>query len=104
MTNITLAESDQQGVLISLSSALQELLAEVSHKDDNKTVGQKLWRLMVHALAWAICIGSTTASVFSVYHFSEYMHQVRFLQFVKSWLPETLKWMLIQPELSYWNY
>lgn len=55
---------------------LQELLTEVSHKDDNKTLGQKLWRLMVHALAWAICIGGTTASVFAIYHFSEHMHRV----------------------------
>lgn len=55
----------------------QELLAEVIHKDDSKTASQKLWRLMVHALAWSICIGSTTASVLSIYHFSEYMHQVR---------------------------
>lgn len=56
---------------------LQELLTEFSHKDGSKTVAQKLWELMVHALAWAICIGSTTASVFAIYHFSEYMHQVR---------------------------
>lgn len=70
---------------------LQELLTEVSHKDHHKTVGQKLWRVMVHALAWAICIGTTTASVFSIYLFSEYMHRVRaddelifrFLQFVR---------------------
>lgn len=78
MTSIRLAVS----TLMAASSLsrllfLQELLTEVSHKDGNKTVSQKLWRLMVHALAWTICIGSTIASVFSIYHFSEYMHQVR---------------------------
>lgn len=92
MTNIALASAASRGCSsLSFLLFLQELLTEVSQKDDSKTVNQKLWRLMVHALAWAICIGSTTASVFSIYHFSEYMHQVRrddefifrFLQFVR---------------------
>eukprot|EP00066_Takifugu_rubripes_P021508 XP_011610774.1 PREDICTED: transmembrane channel-like protein 6 [Takifugu rubripes] len=58
-----------------ICTQLKELLAEVSHKDDTKTAGQKLWRLMVHALAWAICIGSTTASVVSIFYFSDNMHR-----------------------------
>lgn len=88
MTNMTLAS------LLSSLLFLQELLTEVDNKDDSKTVGQKLWRWMVHALAWAICVGSTTASVFAIYYFSEYMHQVRRgddFSFRFLGLPETLK-------------
>ncbi|XP_053191813.1 transmembrane channel-like protein 6b [Scomber japonicus] len=54
---------------------LKELLAEVSHKQDKVTVCQKLWRLTVHGLAWAICIGSITACVSGIYFFSEHMHK-----------------------------
>lgn len=41
------------------------------------TVCQKLSRLMVHGLAWAICIGSNTACVYAIYWFSDHMHKVR---------------------------
>ncbi|CAK6973424.1 transmembrane channel-like protein 6b [Scomber scombrus] len=54
---------------------LKELLAEVSHKQDKVTMCQKLWRLTVHGLAWAICIGSITACVSGIYFFSEHMHK-----------------------------
>uniref|UniRef100_H3D965 Transmembrane channel-like protein n=1 Tax=Tetraodon nigroviridis TaxID=99883 RepID=H3D965_TETNG len=57
-----------------ICTQLKELLTEVGHKDDDTTLGQQLWRVAVHALAWTICIGSTAASVFSIYQFSEYMH------------------------------
>lgn len=40
------------------------------------TACQKLSRLMVHGLAWAICIGGNAACVYAIYHFSEHMHQV----------------------------
>ncbi|XP_054635974.1 transmembrane channel-like protein 6b isoform X2 [Dunckerocampus dactyliophorus] len=58
-----------------ICTQLKELLAEVSHKHSKNTVCQKLWRLAVHSLAWAICIASTTACVLSIYYFSGYMHQ-----------------------------
>nr|XP_020451787.1 transmembrane channel-like protein 6 [Monopterus albus]XP_020451788.1 transmembrane channel-like protein 6 [Monopterus albus] len=54
---------------------LKELLAEVSYKSVQNTTCQKLGRLMVHGLAWAICIANTAACVFGVCRFSEYMHQ-----------------------------
>lgn len=56
---------------------LQELLAEVKQRDVNTTICQKLWRLVAHGVAWAICIASTTACVLGVYYFSDHMHQVR---------------------------
>uniref|UniRef100_A0A8C9YJG1 Transmembrane channel-like protein n=1 Tax=Sander lucioperca TaxID=283035 RepID=A0A8C9YJG1_SANLU len=46
-----------------ISTQLKELLAEVNQKHVKNTACQKLWRLMVHGLAWTICIGSTTACV-----------------------------------------
>lgn len=58
-----------------ICTQLKELLAEVNHKHVKKTLCQKFGRLMVHGLAWAICIASTTACVFGIYYFSEYMHQ-----------------------------
>lgn len=54
---------------------LKELLAEVNHKNVMNTACQKLSRLMVHGLAWAICIGGNAACVYAIYHFSEHMHQ-----------------------------
>lgn len=58
-----------------ICTQLKELLAEVNHKDVKNTGCQKLWRLTVHGIAWAICIGSTTASVVGIYFFSHHMHQ-----------------------------
>ncbi|XP_033480543.2 transmembrane channel-like protein 6b [Epinephelus lanceolatus] len=58
-----------------ICTQLKELLAEVNHKHVKKTSCQKFGRLMVHGLAWAICIASTTACVLGIYYFSEYMHQ-----------------------------
>ncbi|XP_070683893.1 transmembrane channel-like protein 6b [Pempheris klunzingeri] len=58
-----------------ICTQLKELLAEVNHKNVNNTLCQKLWRLTVHGLAWAICIGSTAACVSGIYHFSDHMHQ-----------------------------
>ncbi|RVE75761.1 hypothetical protein OJAV_G00002120 [Oryzias javanicus] len=54
---------------------LKELLAEVVQKKEKNSPCQALWRLMVHGLAWAICIGATAGCVISVYFFSEYMHK-----------------------------
>ncbi|XP_071381230.1 transmembrane channel-like protein 6b [Centroberyx affinis] len=58
-----------------ICTQLKELLAEVTHKHVKKTMSQRLWRLMVHGLAWAICIGSTIACALAVYYFSEFMHK-----------------------------
>uniref|UniRef100_A0A3P8T8T7 Transmembrane channel-like protein n=1 Tax=Amphiprion percula TaxID=161767 RepID=A0A3P8T8T7_AMPPE len=58
-----------------ICTQLKELLAEVNHKRVKNTVGQKLCRLMVHGLAWTICIVSTAACVTGIYFFSDYMHQ-----------------------------
>ncbi|XP_056265425.1 transmembrane channel-like protein 6b isoform X2 [Pseudoliparis swirei] len=60
-----------------ICTQLKELLAEVNHKHVKNTRCQKLWRLMVHGLAWAICIASTTACVLAIYYFSGHMHQTQ---------------------------
>uniref|UniRef100_A0A8C6WQP7 Transmembrane channel-like protein n=1 Tax=Neogobius melanostomus TaxID=47308 RepID=A0A8C6WQP7_9GOBI len=54
---------------------IKELLAEVSHKQVKSTRCQKLGRLTVHALAWAICIASSTGCAFGIYYFCEHMHK-----------------------------
>ncbi|XP_054460237.1 transmembrane channel-like protein 6b [Anoplopoma fimbria] len=58
-----------------ICTQLKELLAEVNHKHVKNTVCQKVWRLTVHGLAWAICIASTTACVLAIYYFSDFMLQ-----------------------------
>lgn len=58
-----------------ICTRIKELLAEVNHKQVKSTWCQKLWRVTVHGLAWAICIASTTGCAFGVYFFSEHMHK-----------------------------
>ncbi|XP_061625842.1 transmembrane channel-like protein 6b isoform X2 [Phyllopteryx taeniolatus] len=58
-----------------ICTQLKELLAEVNHQHSKNTLCQKLWRVAVHCLAWAICVASTTACVLCIYYFSEYMHR-----------------------------
>ncbi|XP_040001994.1 transmembrane channel-like protein 6b [Xiphias gladius] len=58
-----------------ICTQLKELLAEVNHRHVKNTVCQKVWRLLVHALAWAICMAGTAACVLGIYFFSNYMHQ-----------------------------
>ncbi|KAM4604329.1 transmembrane channel-like protein 6b isoform 1-T2 [Polymixia lowei] len=58
-----------------ICTQLKELLAEVNHKQEQKSACQRLGRLTVHVLAWAICVGSTAACVLGVYHFSNFMHK-----------------------------
>ncbi|KAI9533887.1 hypothetical protein NQZ68_018255 [Dissostichus eleginoides] len=58
-----------------ICTQLKELLAEVSHKQVKNTRCQRLWRLMVHGLAWTICVASTTACVLAIYYCSDHMHQ-----------------------------
>ncbi|XP_062311923.1 transmembrane channel-like protein 6b, partial [Osmerus eperlanus] len=52
-----------------------ELLAELGRGQEQRSWAQRLWRLTVHSLAWAICTGSTVACALAVYYFSEYMHK-----------------------------
>ncbi|KAF7656022.1 hypothetical protein LDENG_00047380 [Lucifuga dentata] len=58
-----------------ICTQVKELLSEVNHKKVKKSVCQNLWRLTVHGLAWAICLGSTAACLLAIYYFSEYVHQ-----------------------------
>ncbi|XP_037328685.2 transmembrane channel-like protein 6b isoform X3 [Pungitius pungitius] len=58
-----------------ICTQLKELLAEVNHKHVKNTGCQKLWRMMVHGLAWTICLASTIACVLAIYYFSDHMHQ-----------------------------
>lgn len=80
---------------LSLISSLQELLAEVNHKDANNTACQKLWRLMIHGLAWVICIGSTIGCVLGIYYFSDYMHKVSRVVFMLQSAPVISNKLLI---------
>ncbi|KAK5617905.1 hypothetical protein CRENBAI_024815 [Crenichthys baileyi] len=56
---------------------LKELLAEVNQRHNKNTALQKLWRLMVHGLAWTICIAGTTGCVIAIYFSSDYVHKQR---------------------------
>ncbi|XP_041839862.1 transmembrane channel-like protein 6b isoform X2 [Melanotaenia boesemani] len=58
-----------------ICTQLKELLAEVDQKHVTNTACQKLWRLMVHGLAWTICIAGITASVIAIFYFSDFIHQ-----------------------------
>lgn len=58
-----------------ICTQLKELLAEVNHKHVKNTWSQQLYKLMVHGLAWTICISSTIGCVSAVYFFSDYMHK-----------------------------
>ncbi|XP_055774156.1 transmembrane channel-like protein 6 [Salvelinus fontinalis] len=58
-----------------ICTQLRELLEETSRKHVQKTVCQRTGRVLVHVLAWFICIGSTVACVLALYYFSEYMHK-----------------------------
>uniref|UniRef100_A0A8C7IKW6 Transmembrane channel-like protein n=1 Tax=Oncorhynchus kisutch TaxID=8019 RepID=A0A8C7IKW6_ONCKI len=64
---------------------LRELLEETSRKHVQKTACQRIGRVLVHVLAWFICIGSTVACVLALYYFSEYMHKVRDTRFHLLW-------------------
>lgn len=58
-----------------ICTQIKELLAEVNHKRVKSTQCQRLWRFTVHAIAWTICIASTTGCAFGIYYFSEHMHK-----------------------------
>ncbi|XP_022611480.1 transmembrane channel-like protein 6 [Seriola dumerili] len=58
-----------------ICTQLKELLAEVNHKHVKNTGCQKVWRLTVQGIAWAICIAGTICCVIGIYFFSHYMHK-----------------------------
>ncbi|KAL1005508.1 hypothetical protein UPYG_G00060000 [Umbra pygmaea] len=57
-----------------ISTQLKELLAEVNLMSSQKPLCLKLGRVLVHGLAWVICVGSTLASVLAVHFLSEHMY------------------------------
>ncbi|XP_037546160.1 transmembrane channel-like protein 6b [Nematolebias whitei] len=58
-----------------ISTQLKELLAELNDKHIRSSWLEKLRRLMIHCIAWLICIAGTTACVVGIYCFSDYMHR-----------------------------
>ncbi|XP_053713644.1 transmembrane channel-like protein 6 isoform X1 [Synchiropus splendidus] len=60
-----------------ICTQIKELLAEVNHKKVTITMCQRLRKLMIHTLAWLICITCSTACLLGIYYLSEHMHQVR---------------------------
>uniref|UniRef100_A0A8C5CK25 Transmembrane channel-like protein n=1 Tax=Gadus morhua TaxID=8049 RepID=A0A8C5CK25_GADMO len=57
-----------------IGTQLRELLADVTRNHANQTAGQRLWRLLVHGLAWTICSGSTVACALAVHYLAQHMH------------------------------
>ncbi|KAG7281953.1 hypothetical protein CRUP_003011 [Coryphaenoides rupestris] len=60
-----------------ISTQLKELLADANHNHVNKTLGQRLWRMTVHGLAWTICLGSTVACALGVDYLADHNAQVK---------------------------
>ncbi|KAG7460215.1 hypothetical protein MATL_G00218770 [Megalops atlanticus] len=58
-----------------ICTQLKELLSEVNCREVEKSVAQRLARVAIHTLAWAVCLGSTLGCVLSVYYFSSHMHK-----------------------------
>ncbi|XP_073689233.1 transmembrane channel-like protein 6, partial [Garra rufa] len=58
-----------------IGTQLKELVAEVNRQEQKFPVLQQLCRLLIHLLAWIMCLASTVASVLAVYYFSEHMHK-----------------------------
>ncbi|XP_030586311.1 transmembrane channel-like protein 6b isoform X2 [Archocentrus centrarchus] len=54
---------------------LKELLAEMDEKKAKSTLCQRFWILMVHGVAWTVCIASTTGCVVGIYYFSDFIHK-----------------------------
>ncbi|KAM9792632.1 LOW QUALITY PROTEIN: transmembrane channel-like protein 6b [Neosynchiropus ocellatus] len=67
-----------------ICTQIKELLAEVNHKKVTITMCQRLRKLMIHFLAWTICIVCTTACLLGIFYLSEHMHQVRVQRPVKT--------------------
>lgn len=58
-----------------IGTQLKELLAELTQKHTKSTFCKRFCRLMVHGVAWTICIASTTGCMAGVYYFSEFIHK-----------------------------
>ncbi|KAL3996046.1 receptor-type tyrosine-protein phosphatase U [Sarotherodon galilaeus] len=58
-----------------ICTQLKELLAELTQKHTKSTFCKRFCRLMVHGVAWTICIASTTGCMAGVYHFSEFIRK-----------------------------
>ncbi|XP_030645554.1 transmembrane channel-like protein 6 [Chanos chanos] len=54
---------------------LKELLSELNCKKEHRTVQGVLRCLVMHALAWLICLSSTLICVLSIFYFPEYIEQ-----------------------------
>ncbi|XP_061088669.1 transmembrane channel-like protein 6 isoform X1 [Conger conger] len=58
-----------------ICTQLKELLGEVRGRAGGRALGVRVSRWVVQALAWLMCVGSTTACTLAVFYFSQYMHQ-----------------------------
>ncbi|KAK6479730.1 transmembrane channel-like protein 6 [Huso huso] len=58
-----------------ICTQMKELLSELARASGQQTLLQKLARMTVHLLAWAMSLGSTVACAMGVYYFSTYMHK-----------------------------
>ncbi|MBN3313500.1 TMC6 protein, partial [Atractosteus spatula] len=58
-----------------ISTQLKELLSELALRKNKTSLLQRLAWVMVHMLAWAMCLGVTLGCVLATYYFSDYMHQ-----------------------------
>lgn len=54
-----------------ISTQLKELMSELTSGEDAKSYTQRLCRLMVHVLAWVICLISIVLSAMAVHYLSE---------------------------------
>ncbi|XP_013869463.1 transmembrane channel-like protein 6b [Austrofundulus limnaeus] len=57
-----------------ICTQLKELLGELKPKHGRNPWLERLRRLMVHCLAWLMCVAVTTGCVIGIYYFSDYMH------------------------------
>lgn len=58
-----------------IGTQLKELLAEANRQESEVPALQRFCRLLIHMLAWIMCLGSIVACVLAVYYFSEYIHK-----------------------------
>ncbi|KAF7667962.1 hypothetical protein LDENG_00038510 [Lucifuga dentata] len=54
-----------------ISTWLKELLSEMVCREDEKSFMQRLWRLLVHLMAWFMCLASIVFGVLAVHNLSD---------------------------------